>query len=338
MNPIRAYAASAPGATPAPWRYEAGPLPAAWVEVAVEHCGICHSDLSMLDDHWGRSSFPLVPGHEVVGTVVAAGSEVRRVRVGDRVGIGWFVESCMHCAQCLAGHHHLCAASRETIVGHHGGFAERVRCHWAWATPLPPGLDASRAGPLFCGGITVFAPIHAHGVKPTDRVGVVGIGGLGHLALRFLRAWGCEVTAFTSSPGKREEALALGAHTAVSTHDTAALKPLRGRFDFLLVTTNVPLPWDAYLAALAPQGRLHVVGAVLEPIPVPAFGLIGGQRCLSGSPLGAPATIATMLAFCARHGIAPQVERFPLSRVADALAHLRAGRARYRVVLDNDLT
>jgi uncharacterized zinc-type alcohol dehydrogenase-like protein len=338
MTTIRAYASTAPGLAPTPWQYESGALADEWVEVAVEHCGICHSDLSMLDNHWGRSDFPLVPGHEIVGTVVAIGSHARRVNVGDRVGVGWYLESCMHCAQCLAGQHHLCRANRETIVGHHGGFAERVRCHWAWATPLPAGLDAASAGPLFCGGITVFGPIHAFGVKPTDRVGVVGIGGLGHLALRFLRAWGCEVTAFTSSPTKRAEAIALGAHEAVSTHDAAALKPLAGRYDFILVTSNVPLPWDAYLAALAPRGRLHVVGAVLQPIPVPAFALIGGQRSISGSPLGSPATVSTMLEFCARHGIAPQVERFPMSRVADAVAHLREGRARYRVVLDNDFS
>jgi uncharacterized zinc-type alcohol dehydrogenase-like protein len=336
MATIRAYASTAPGQAPTPWQYEAGTLADEWVEVAVEHCGICHSDLSMLDNHWGRSDFPLVPGHEVVGTVVATGSHARRVRVGDRVGVGWYLESCMHCAQCLAGQHHLCRSNRETIVGNHGGFAERVRCHWAWATPLPAGLDAASAGPLFCGGITVFGPIQAYGIKPTDRVGVVGIGGLGHLALRFLRAWGCEVTAFTSSPSKRTEAIALGAHEAVSTHDAAALKPLAGRYDFILVTSNAPLPWDAYLAALAPRGRLHVVGAVLQPIPVPAFALIGGQRSISGSPLGSPATVSTMLEFCARHGIAPQVERFPMSRVADAVDHLRAGRARYRVVLDND--
>jgi alcohol/geraniol dehydrogenase (NADP+) len=334
---IRALAATQPRGPLAAWGYDAPPLPDEQVEVAVEHCGVCHSDLSMLDNDWQRTRYPLVPGHEVVGRVVAVGAAARRLKVGDRVGVGWYTSSCMHCEQCLRGRHHLCGAATGLITDGHGGFAERVRCHWVWATPLPAGLDAAAAGPLFCGGITVFGPIHAFGVRPTDRVGVVGIGGLGHLALRFLRAWGCEVTAFTSSESKRAEALALGAHHAVGTHDQGALKALAGRFDFLLVTSNVPLPWHAYLGALAPHGRLHVVGAVLEPIPVPAFGLIGGQKSLSGSPLGSPATVADMLAFCARHRIAPTVERFPMSRANDALEHLRAGRARWRVVLDNDL-
>jgi uncharacterized zinc-type alcohol dehydrogenase-like protein len=197
-------------------------------------------------------------------------------------------------------------------------------------------LDAATAGPLFCGGITVFAPIANFGVRPTDRVGVVGIGGLGHLAVRFLVAWGCEVTAFTSSSSKRQEALALGAHHVVTSTDPAELKSLAGRFDFILVTANVPLPWQSYLAALAPRGRLHFVGAVLEPIPIPAFSLIGGEKRISGSPLGSPATVADMLDFCARHRIAPTVERFPFRKINDAIEHLREGRARWRVVLDAD--
>ena len=188
---------------------------------------------------------------------------------------------------------------------------------------------------MFCGGITVFAPILDCGVRPTDRVGVVGIGGLGHLALQFLNKWGCEVTAFSSSPSKAAEARQLGAHHVVSSRDRAAIQALAGSLDFLLVTTNVPLEWDAYLAALAPDGRLHVVGAVLEPIPVAAFSLIGGRKSLSGSPLGSPATVGLMLEFCARHGIRPVTEHFAMEQVNEALDHLRAGRARHRVVLTN---
>lgn len=330
---IHAYAAEKAGGPLLPFEYDPGPLHAEQVEVAVEHCGICHSDLSMLDNEWGRTVYPFVPGHEIVGTVSAVGSHAKGLRVGQRVGIGWFTGSCAHCRQCIGGDAHLCRDTEETIVGRHGGFADRVRAQWQWAFPLPEGLDAATAGPLFCGGITVFSPILLAGVKPTDRVGVVGIGGLGHLALRFLRAWGCEVTAFTSSAAKRDEALRLGAHHAVGSTDKDALKKLRGRFDFVIVTVNVPLDWKAYLAALAPKGRLHFVGAVLEPVPVTAFSLIGGQKTVSGSPTGSPASIATMLEFCARHGIAPQVEAFPMDKVNEAMAHLRAGKARYRVIL-----
>lgn len=330
---VHAYAAEVPGGPLQPFEYDPGPLHAEQVEIAVEHCGICHSDLSMLDNEWGRTVYPFVPGHEIVGTVTAIGSHAKGLRVGQRVGVGWFTGSCQHCRQCLGGEQHLCRTTEETIVGRHGGFADKLRAHWSWAFALPEGLDAASAGPLFCGGITVFSPMLLAGVKPTDRVAVVGIGGLGHLALKFLRAWGCEVTAFTSSAAKHAEALAMGAHHAVGSTDKEALKKLRGAFDFVIVTVNVPLDWKAYLAALAPKGRLHFVGAVLEPVAVPAFSLIGGQKSVGGSPTGSPAAIATMLDFCARHRIAPQVETFPMARVNEALAHLRAGKARYRIVL-----
>ncbi|HSD61632.1 MAG TPA: zinc-binding dehydrogenase, partial [Burkholderiales bacterium] len=223
-----------------------------------------------------------------------------------------------------------------TIVGHRGAFAERVRAHWAWAIPLPDELDIASAGPLLCGGITVFSPLVLYGVRPTDRVGVVGIGGLGHLALKFAAAWGCEVTAFTSSESKTAEARAFGAHHVVASGKKGSIRAMAGAIDLLLVTVNAPLDWAAMIGTLAPKGRMHLVGAVLEPIPVAAFDLIGAQRSISGSPTGSPVTIATMLGFAARHRIAPQVEHFPMSRVNDALAHLDAGRARYRVVLDAD--
>ena len=333
---IRAYAAAAPKAALTLIDYAPASLGDEQVEIAVETCGICHSDLSMIDNDWGSARYPLVAGHEIVGRITALGAHAKGLRVGQRVGLGWYAGSCMHCAQCMSGHHNLCREGEQTIVGRPGGFAERVRCQWEWALPLPDTLDPKACGPLFCGGLTVFAPIADCGVRPTDRVGVVGIGGLGHMALKFLRAWGCEVTAFTSSASKADEARGFGAHHVVASNDSNALKKIAGSLDFILVTVNVTLDWNALLAALAPRGRLHVVGAVLEPIPVPAFALIGGAKSLSGSPLGSPAVAAQMLDFCARHSILPQVEMFPMSRINDALAHLRAGKARYRVVLEND--
>lgn len=287
----------------------------------------------MLDSEWGPTRYPLVPGHEVIGKVVAAGSHAKRTKVGQRVGIGWSSASCMACAQCLQGNHHLCASGESTIVGRHGGFADRVRAHWAWAVPLPEGVDPAKAGPLYCGGLTVFSPIVEFGIKPTDQVGVIGIGGLGHLALRFLAKWGCEVTAFTSNPSKVEEARSLGAHHVLSSKDSAAMRDAAGRFDFIISTVNVALDWKAVLNTLNSKGRLHLVGAVLEPIPVSAMSLIGEERSISGSPTGSPAKIATMLDFCARHKIEPVTEEFPMSEVNEALGHLRSGKARYRVVL-----
>jgi len=336
IDRVRAYAAAAPKAALTPIDYDPGPLGDEQVDIAVEYCGICHSDLSMLDNEWGNTRYPLVAGHEIVGTITALGTQAKGLRIGQRVGLGWYAGSCMHCRQCMSGHHNLCREGEQTIVGRHGGFAERVRCDWSWALPLPAALDAKAAGPLFCGGLTVFSPIVDFDVRPTDRVGVVGIGGLGHLALKFLRAWGCDVTAFTSSASKADEARSFGAHHVVASNDSKALKQLAGSFDFVLVTVNVPLDWNALIAALAPRGRLHVVGAVLEPIPVRAFDLIGGRKSLSGSPLGSPAVAAQMIEFCARHRLLPQVEMFPMSRINQALAHLREGKARYRVVLEND--
>lgn len=333
---VHAFAAPGPGQRLEPFTYKLGPLLPDEVEIAVEHCGICHSDLSMLDNEWGRSEYPLVAGHEVVGRIAAQGPQVKGLQEGQRVGLGWYARSCMVCAQCLSGDFHLCHNAQATIIGRHGGFAERVRCHWAWASPLPQTLEPAASGPLFCAGTTVFSPLVECDVRPTDRVGVIGIGGLGHLALQFMRAWGCEVTAFTSHAGKAEEVRALGAHHVVTSTDTVALEHLAGTFDFLLVATNVAMDWTGFLQVLAPRGRLHFVGAVLKPLDVPAFGLIGGQKAVSGSPLGRPATVRKMLDFAGRHVIAPRVEHFPMSRVNDALDHLRSGKARYRIVLDAD--
>ncbi|MCB1207927.1 MAG: NAD(P)-dependent alcohol dehydrogenase [Verrucomicrobiales bacterium] len=319
------------------FEYDPGPLGPEQVEIAVESCGICHSDLSMLDNEWGIATYPFVPGHEIVGRVVALGDHTKRLKIGDRVGLGWYSGSCGACAQCLSGNQNLCASAEGTIVGRHGGFANRVRANWTWVSPIPEGLDAASAGPLFCGGITVFNPIVQCGVQPTDRVGVIGIGGLGHMALKFLRAWGCEVVAFTSSDSKREEALQLGAHRTLNSRDAKEIAAAAGSFDFILNTTNVGLDWNNYIGALKPKGRLHTVGAVLEPMAIAAFSLIGGQKSVSGSPLGSPATTDVMLEFSARHGIAPVTETFPMSQANEALEHLRSGKARYRVVLTNDL-
>jgi uncharacterized zinc-type alcohol dehydrogenase-like protein len=236
----------------------------------------------------------------------------------------------------MSGDHNLCASGESTIVGRFGGFADRVRCHWSWAIPLPDQLDAKSAGPLFCGGITVFNPIVQYDIKPTDRVGVVGIGGLGHMAIQFLSKWGCHVTALTSSADKAAEAKRFGAHVILDSRSDEALAAAAKSFDFLLVTANVTLNWPLYLGTLRPKGRLHIVGAVLEPLSIPTFSLLINQLSVSSSPLGSPATTREMLEFCRRHEIAPQIEVYPMSKVNEALAHLKSGKARYRIVLKND--
>ena len=274
-------------------------------------------------------------GHEIIGHVVTVGSAVKGIKVGQKVGIGWTASSCMHCQQCMSGNHNFCPESVATILGHSGGFASHVRAHWAWTMPIPEKLPLADTGPLLCGGITVFNPLVTY-AKPTDRVGIIGIGGLGHLAVKFASKMGFNVTAFTSSENKFKEARDFGAHNVVSSKDSSAIKKLAGTFDLLLVAVNVPLDWPALVAALAPKGRLHFVGAVLEDIPVNVFSLIMPQKSISGSPIGPPVAIANMLDFASRHNIAPQTEHLPMSQINKAFEHLEAGKARYRIVLDAD--
>ena len=335
MSTIHAYAAKAPKGSLQPFEFDPGELGQDQVEIKVTHCGICHSDLSMLDNDWGMSQFPFVPGHEAVGTVLALGENVKNLKMGQRVGVGWTAYSCLSCRECLSGHQNLCATNQGTIVGRHGGFADRLRAQSTWVRPIPDALDLAKAGPLLCGGVTVFTPFLSYDISPTSRVGIIGIGGLGHMALQFANKWGCEVHAFTTSDSKEAEARKLGAHVVHNTKNQDVLKKIAGSLDLIISTINAPLDAPGLLGALRPLGRLHVVGAVLEPLPVPAFGLIIGQKTVSGSPVGSPTAIDRMLEFSARHSIAPVVETFPMSKVNDALEHLRAGKARYRIVLVN---
>lgn len=332
---VNAFAAHEPNGELKPFSYELGKLEPEQVDIKVSHCGICHSDLSMINNEWGMTTYPLVPGHEIIGEVVAAGDAVKNLKVGDKVGLGWLSASCMSCSQCMEGDQHLCSTNEATIVGRHGGFADYVRGHWSWAIPLPDAIDLAKAGPLLCGGITVFNPIILAGVKPTDSVGVIGIGGLGHMALKFLKHWGCEVIAFSSNPDKKEEILQMGASKVINSRDPEELASIAGTLSFILNTTNVSLDWNAYLGCLKPKGKFHTVGAVLEPMAIPAFSLIMGEKTVGGSPIGSPELTKTMLDFCVRHDIYPTVEEFPMEKVNEAMAHLEEGKARFRIVLKN---
>ena len=319
-----------------PFEFEAGELGKEEVEIKVAYGGLCHSDLSMLNNEWGITAYPFVAGHEAVGELTAMGDNVKGLKIGDKVGLGWNAQTCGHCQNCLSGFQINCPNLIGTIVGRHGGFAEKVRCNWDWAVKLPDALDMSKAGPLFCGGITVFNPFVQLDIKPTDKVGVIGIGGLGHLALQFADKWGCEVTAFTSDLSKTDELKKLGADYVVNSRDDDEIKKLRGKFDLILSTVNVTLNWAMYLNALAPKGHLHVVGATLEPIPVVSFQLMNGQKSLSATATGSPSVVAKMLEFCARHNIETVTENYKMSQINEAFEHLESGKARYRIVLEND--
>jgi len=333
MRKVKGYAAQVAKGRLEPFEFELPDIGKDEVEIKVHYCGICHSDLSMLNNDWRRTEYPFVPGHEVIGEVVAMGDNVSNLAVGDFVGLGWISQSCMHCDQCIDGAHHLCKSKEETIVRRHGGFAEYVRCHWSWAIALPDGIDPSKAGPLLCGGVTVFNPILMSNVSPLDKVGVIGIGGLGHMAVKFLNKWGCEVTAFSSTESKTKEILEMGAHHVVNSRDSAAMKKIRGTLDFIINTTNVTLDWNAYLGVLKPKGTFHMVGVLTEEMKLRAGALLGGEKNITGSPTGSPIQSRKMMEFCARHDIYPTVEEFPASKINEAFEHLESGKARFRVVV-----
>lgn len=334
---IKAYAIMEAGGALEPYEYDPGAIGNHEIEINVEHCGICHSDLSMINNEWGITQYPFVPGHEVIGTIAEVGTGVTKFKVGDRVGLGWHSNYCKTCHTCMSGDHNLCATAESTIVGRHGGFADKVRADETSVVALPEGIAPEKAGPLFCGGITVFNPLVQFGIKPTDKVAVIGIGGLGHLALQFLNAWGCEVTAFTSSESKTQEALNMGAHKTLNSRDDNAIQAAAASFDFILSTVNVKLDWNSYVSTLKPKGRLHLVGATLEPLDLSVFTLMGGQRSVSSSPVGAPATIKTMLDFAAHHDVAPVTEHYSFDQGNEALERLEKGDARYRIVLSHKL-
>jgi len=332
---IKAFAAPQAGAPLEPFEYDPGPIGEQDVEIAVAYCGVCHSDLSMINNEWGMTQFPFVPGHEVAGTISAVGKDVTHLKVGDRVGLGWHSAYCNTCPSCMEGDHNLCGSAQGTIIGRHGGFADKVRAQATSVVKIPDGLSLEKAGPLFCGGITVYNPMEQFDLKPTAKVAVIGIGGLGHMALKFLNAWGCEVTAFTSSDSKREEALSMGAHHTLNSKNEAELKSAYGKFDLILSTVNVSLNWEAYMQTLKAKGRLHFLGATLEPIQVSVFSMMPAQRSISSSPVGSPTTIAHMLEFAARHQIEPGVEVFDFDDINAAIDRLENGSPRYRVVLKN---
>lgn len=336
-NPARvaAYAAQEAGAPLAPFDYEPAALGPHDVEIDISHCGICHSDLHLIDNDWMTSAYPLVPGHEIVGSVAEKGALVSHVEVGARVGVGWQCGSCLHCEWCERGDENLCANAVHTCVGRPGGFADRIRVDGRFAFAIPDAMGSEAAAPLFCGGITVYSPIAQH-ARPGSRVGVIGIGGLGHLAIRFAHAFGCEVTAFSSTAAKEEEARALGAHHFVSSIDDRALKAQRESLDLIVSTVNAPLDWKRYVNALRPDGVLSFVGAIAEPLTIPTGILLARRRSISGSPIGGRVAMREMLDFAARHGIGAQVETLPMSEVNTALARLRRNDVRYRFVLSRN--
>jgi uncharacterized zinc-type alcohol dehydrogenase-like protein len=333
MALIQGYAVHAAGAELLPFKYDPGELNPYDVEVRVSHCGVCHSDAHLIDNDWGLSQYPLIPGHEIVGTVSAIGSAVVGFTTGERVGIGWQANSCGRCEWCRKGEENLCASAQPTCVHRHGGFADAVRVNARFAVRLPEKMDGETTAPLMCAGITVYSPLRTLGINPYSRVGVIGIGGLGHLALQFARVFGAEVTAFSTSAAKEKEALELGAHHFVNSRESKSVNGLAGSFDLIISTINADLDWSAFVNTLRPHGTLCFVGAPPKPVALPAFPLISVARSVCGSNIGSPARIAEMLDVAARHGVKAKVEKFRMSDANQAVKRLRKSQVRYRAVL-----
>ncbi len=331
---IEAFAAHGAKQPLEPFAYDAQPLGPWDVEISITCCGVCHSDVHLVDDDWGLSTYPLVPGHEIVGTVKEVGPQVTHLSPGQRVGVGWQRSACLSCEFCLAGEENLCPQQEAVCMGHFGGFARALRTDSRFVFPLPAALPAEQAAPLLCGGITIYSPLRRY-VAPRMKVGVIGLGGLGHLAVQFARAFGCDVTVFSTTEAKEEESRQLGAHRFVWTRQPGALEKAANSLHFLLNTVHVDLDWPLYLDLLRPNGILCTVGASGAPVSVPAFALLVGQKAITGSVIGGRHRIREMLEFAARHAVAARVETMPMREVNAALDKVRRNQARYRMVLKN---
>lgn len=343
MAQVPAYAAAAAAAPLAPFtieRREPGPRD---VQIDIAYCGVCHSDIHQARGEWGNGIFPMVPGHEITGRVSAVGAEVTKFRVGDAVGVGCFVDSCRTCEQCRAGREQHCdegmvatynGRERGTGAPTYGGYSARIVVDQDYVLRIPGGLPLDAAAPLLCAGITTYAPLRRYAVRPGDRVAVVGLGGLGHMAVKFAAAMGAEVTVLSTSGPKRRDAMALGAHDFVATGDGAVFRSHRRRFDLILDTVSAPHDYNACLNLLRVGGTMVLLGIPERPAPVAAGVLIGGQRSLAGSAMGGIAETQEMLDFAARHGIAADIELIGIAGINEAWERVLRNDVRYRFVID----
>jgi alcohol/geraniol dehydrogenase (NADP+) len=330
---IKSYAVLAPKQPLAPFEYDPGPLGATDVRINITHCGICYSDIAYIDNHFGDAMYPLIPGHEIIGKVSAIGDGVKHLSVGQRVGVGPLRSACLHCEWCERGQENLCTKLQMTITGgNHGGFAEAMQLDGSFAFPIPDALPSESAAPLLCAGLTVYSPLHDH-THSSMRVGIIGIGGLGHIALQFANKLGNEVTAFSTSASKEQEAKAFGAHRFVNTSDAAQVTKAAGSLDFILSTVYADIDWMTYLNVLRPNGKICIVGASLNPIGIPSAFLIMGQKSICGSAAGGRARMREMLDFATRHGIRAQTVLAPATELNAAVDRVRKNSVRYRMVL-----
>ncbi len=332
---VSGYAAQGVGRPLEPFEYPSPELGEHDIRVSVSHCGVCHTDIHAVDDHYGITRYPFVPGHEIVGYVSAVGPAVQGLKEGDRVGIGWQGRSCMVCEWCLRAEEQLCMDIVPSAVWDpYGGFATSVVADGRFAYLLPAGMPSQVAAVLMCAGVTVYTPLRACVAERARKIAVVGVGGLGHLAIQFAHALGCDVTAVSSSPGKQHEALAFGADRFIDSNDQVSLRQVEFGFDALICTASGGVNWDALLMTLKKRAKFVLVG--FPEVALNATDLVAHELSITGSFLGNRATMREMLEFAQDHDIAPELELMPMSQVNEAFERLRENKARYRIVLAND--
>src|SRR3954449_12190589 len=340
---VNAYAAPAAGeplAATTIERREVGPND---VLIEIEYAGICHSDIHTVNGDWGPQPFPVVPGHEIVGTVSAVGADVTTHQAGDRVGVGCMVNSCGECANCRNGDEQYCLAGMvPTYAGTdrdgsttQGGYSTHVVVDADYVLSVPDGLDPAAAAPLLCAGITTYSPLKRWGAAPGKRVAVIGLGGLGHMAVKIAHAMGADVSVLSQSLRKQEDGLKLGASAYYATSDDATFTELAGRFDLIINTVSAPLDMGRFLSLLRTDGALVNVGAPPEPLSVPVFALIPQRRTFAGSAIGGIRETQEMLDFCAEHGITAEIEVISAAQVNEAWERVLASDVRYRFVIDS---
>ena len=344
MTSSSGYAAASAKAPLAPFTFERREPRAHDVEITISHCGVCHSDVHQARDEWGGAIFPMVPGHEIVGRVARVGSEVGRHKVGDLVGVGCMVDSCRRCSSCEEGLEQYCekgfvptynGREYDKVTVTQGGYANNLLVDEAFVLRVPQNLELAGVAPLLCAGITTYSPLRHFGVKAGQKVGVVGLGGLGHMALKFACSFGAEVVLFTTSPGKAEDARRLGAHDVVVSSDRQAMKKYRGQLDFIINTVGAPHDLDPFLMLLKRDGTLTLVGVPDKNHPAPSVGnLVYKRRKLAGSLIGGIAETQEMLDYCSEKGIVSDIELIPVQRINEAFDRIVKGDVKYRFVID----
>jgi uncharacterized zinc-type alcohol dehydrogenase-like protein len=343
MLPTRGYATEGPTAKLAPFNFERREPGAHDVLIEVLYCGVCHSDIHQARDEWGNSIYPMVPGHEIVGRVKRVGAEVTRFQEGDLAGVGCFVDSCRVCGNCKEGEEQYCenhlvatynGTERDEKTPTYGGYSSQIVVDENYTLKVSPDLPLAEVAPLLCAGITTYSPLRHFKVREGQRVGVVGLGGLGHMGVKLAASMGANVTVFSTSKEKEEDALKLGAHGFVVTTDPRNLAPLAAKFDFILDTVSAPHDLNMYLNLLHRDGTMVLVGLPDKPAELHAFSLLVNRRRLAGSSIGGIRETQEMLDYCAEKKITSDVEVIPIDRIEEAYERTIKGKVRYRFVID----